>query len=263
MRRPMAQRNRLAYAGHLLARRGYAPEGGESADLTEVQRITSVRSPLDRLRDFLPRGDTLPDAVWEKRHRFLVALLVLHALALPFFGIAMGFSVVHSTLEGGLLPGAIALAALLPGSRKARAGLVSLGLLSCSALLSHFSGGYIETHFHFFLVIIVLGLYEDWLPFGLALGFVVLHHGIGGAIDPKSVYNHPAAQHHPWVWAGIHGVAISIAAAFSIGTWKLNEELRGEKLASARARLRAEADETRRRIQRDLHDGAQQHLVTL
>jgi signal transduction histidine kinase len=211
----------------------------------------------------LPRGDTLPDAVWEKRHRFLVALLAAHALALPIFGMAMGYSAVHSILEGGLIPGIAALAALLPGPRKVRAGLVTLGLLSCSAVLTHFSGGYIEAHFHFFIVIVLVGLYEDWLPFGLALAYVVLHHGIGGAIDPSSVYNHPAAQQHPWRWAAIHGVAISAAGALSIWAWKLNEDLRAQKLTASRARLVAAADETRRRLERDLHDGAQQQLVSL
>jgi signal transduction histidine kinase len=214
------------------------------------------------MRRFLPRGDTLPDAVWEKRHRFLVALLLAHAVALPIFGVAMGYSVVHSVSEGGLLPATAALTALfLPGPRKLRAGLVTLGLLTCSALLTHLSGGYIEAHFHFFLVIILIGLYEDWLPFGLALAYVVLHHGVGGVIDPSSVYNHPAAQQHPWLWAAIHGVAISLAAVFSIGAWKLNEDLRAERLAVMRARLVAAADETRRHIQRDMHDGAQQRLV--
>ena len=239
-------------------------EGGENADVPEVETIASARSPLNRLRGFLPRGDTLPAAVWEKRHRFLVALLGVNALALPIFGIALGYSVVHSVLEGGVIPGAVALAALLiPGSRKIRAGLVTLGLLSCAAMLTHFSGGYIEAHFYFFIVVVIIGLYEDWLPFGLALAYVVLHHGIGGAIDPASVYNHPAAQEHPWRWAAIHGTGISLAAALSIGTWKLNEELRAERLAASRAHLVAAADQTRRRIERDLHDGAQQQLVSL
>jgi signal transduction histidine kinase len=240
----------------------WVSESGDYAALTDVETIASPRSPLNQLRRFLPRGDTLPGAVWEKRHRFLIALLAAHALVLPIFGMAMGYSVVHSILEGGLIPGTVAMAALLiPGPRKLRAGLVSLGLLSCSALLTHFSGGYIEAHFHFFIVIVIIGLYEDWLPFGLALAYVVLHHGIGGAIDPSSVYNHPAAQQHPWRWAAIHGVAISMAGALSIWTWKLNEELRAQKLTASRARLVAAADETRRRIQRDVHDGAQQRLV--
>jgi signal transduction histidine kinase len=239
-------------------------EGAESADLTEMEAITSPAPPPNLLRRFLPRGDTLPDAVWRKRHRFLVALLVAHALALPIFGVAMGFSVMRSVLAGALLPGTLALAGLLiPGPRKVCAGLVSLGLLSCSALLVYFSGGYIEAHFHFFIVIVILGLYEDWLPFGLALVFVQLHHGIGGTIDPSWLYNHPAAQEHPWRWAAIHEAAIGMAAVLSIGTWKLNEELRAQKRTASRARVIAAADETRRRIERDLHDGAQQQLVSL
>jgi signal transduction histidine kinase len=239
----------------------WASDRAETTNLAVLETITSS-SPLSRLRGSLPRGDTLPTPVWEKRHHFLVALLAAHAIVLPIFGIAMGYPVAHSILEGGLMPGTAAFAALLiHGPRKWRAAVATIGLLTCSALLSHFSGGYIEAHFHFFIVIVLIGLYEDWLPFGLALAFVVLHHGIVGTIDPASVYNHPAARQHPWRWAAIHGVAISLAGAFSIWTWKLNEDLRAQKLTASRARLDAAADETRRRIQRDVHDGAQQRLV--
>jgi signal transduction histidine kinase len=45
-----------------------------------------------------------------------------------------------------------------------------------------------------------------------------------------------------------------------VGTAIANAESRGE-LAASRARVVATADETRRRIERDLHDGAQQRLV--
>src|SRR5215210_5800214 len=192
----------------------------------------SPQSRLNRLGRALPRGDTLPDAVWEKRHRFLVALLAAHALALPIFGMAVGFSAVHSILEGGLIPGIAALAALLPGPRKVRAGLVSLGLLSCSAVLTHFSGGYIEAHFHFFVVIVLIGLYEDCVLFVLALAYVVLHHGVVGTIDPASVYNHASAQAHPWRWATIHGIGFSSAVFFSLWASKLNEQLREQKLTA-------------------------------
>jgi len=40
-------------------------------------------------------------------------------------------------------------------------------------------------------------------------------------------------------------------------------ELRNAELVASRARIVAAADESRRRIERDLHDGAQQHLVAL
>jgi signal transduction histidine kinase len=216
------------------------------------------------LRALLPRGDTLPDSVWEKRHRFLTAVLVAHAFILPVFGVAMGFSVGHSVLEGGLVPAAYAAAGLVVREpRKLREALVTVGLLSCSALLTHLSGGYIEAHFHFFIVVVMIGLYEDWLPFGLALGYVVLHHGVVGSIDPSAIYNHPAGQAHPWRWAAIHGAAISLAGAFSIWAWKLNEDIRAQKLKASRAEAAAAAEDARRRIERDLHDGIQQQLVAL
>src|SRR3954451_14452049 len=46
------------------------------------------------------------------------------------------------------------------------------------------------------------------------------------------------------------------------GTAIANAQSRSDLLAS-RARVVAAADESRRRIERDLHDGAQQQLVTL
>jgi GGDEF domain-containing protein len=48
-------------------------------------------------------------------------------------------------------------------------------------------------------------LYQDWLPFGLALGYVVVHHTVLGVLAPNDVVNHPAAQQTPWKWALIHG----------------------------------------------------------
>jgi signal transduction histidine kinase len=176
----------------------------------------------------------------------------------------MGFSFAESILVGGVAPISLALAAIVvPAPRVVRASLVTLGLLSCSALLVYFSGGYIEAHFHFFIVILIIGLYEDWLPLFLALVFVQLHHGITGALAPEYVFNHPSAQNQPWLWAGIHEAGIGVAAVLGIGAWKLNEELRAQKLVAAKARAVALADETRHRIERDLHDGMQQQMVSL
>ena len=47
-----------------------------------------------------------------------------------------------------------------------------------------------------------------------------------------------------------------------VATAMSNATMRGELVAS-RARVIAAADDARRRIERDLHDGAQQQLVTL
>ncbi|HEX2026676.1 MAG TPA: HAMP domain-containing sensor histidine kinase [Nitriliruptorales bacterium] len=99
----------------------------------------------------------------------------------------------------------------------------TLSLVSSSAVLVHLSGGYIELHFHFFVVVALVTLYQQWNPFLLAIGFVALHHGIAGVIDPTSVFNHPSALSHPWRWAGIHAAFIAMASAVGMANWKLNE----------------------------------------
>jgi signal transduction histidine kinase len=59
--------------------------------------------------------------------------------------------------------------------------------------------------------------------------------------------------------------AAGAAAALALRNERLDAELRAryEELRASRSRLVAAGDAARRRIERDLHDGAQQHLVSL
>lgn len=186
------------------------------------------------LRSALPRGQTLPAPAWEKRHRALFLLLCAHALVLPIFGALHGYGVVHSVAHSAVLPLIAAVAYLLRRRRRAAATLVSLGLITSSALLVHLSGGLIEAHFHFFVMIVVLALYEDWLPFLIAAAYVVIHHGLLGAIAPHEVFNHPDALAHPWKWAAIHGAFVTAAGIASVVAWRLNEGARSETHAAYR-----------------------------
>ena len=180
-----------------------------------------------RLRDALPKGRTLPDANWESRHRWMLALLWVNAVGILTFSLARGFSVPHSLLDAAPLVGFALLARQFRGGRKLRSALSATGLLTASAILVHVWDGHIEAHFHFFVMIAVLALYEDWLPFSLAAAYVLLHHGLGGAIDSHAVYNHPDAIAHPWRWAGIHAAFVTAAAIVAMVSWRLNEEVRG------------------------------------
>jgi len=105
---------------------------------------------------------------------------------------------------------------------------MSVGLLTCSAVLIAFWHGQIEAHFHFFVVIVLLTLYEEWLPFLIAAAFVALHHGIVGVLDPADVYNHASAAAHPWRWAAIHAGFIIAAGVAALIAWRLNEDVRDE-----------------------------------
>ena len=175
------------------------------------------------------------------RHRALLALLWMHAVGLTIFALAEHVSVLHS-LAHGLVIAAIASCAMLAhGNRRLAAAFVSVGLITSSALLVHIWGGVIEGHFHFFVMIALLALYEDWLPFLLAAAYVVVHHGLMGALDPGAVYNHRDAVEHPWKWALIHGGFVVAAGTASVVTWRLNENVRAETQAAYRRARESEA----------------------
>jgi diguanylate cyclase (GGDEF)-like protein len=104
-----------------------------------------------------------------------------------------------------------------------RAVAASVGLVSSSAIFVHLSGGYIEAHFHFFVMIGIMALYQEWRPFLVAIAYVVVHHGLMGLIDPTSVFNHPDAQANPLMWAGVHGAFVLAASFVSIVGWRFVE----------------------------------------
>lgn len=184
---------------------------------------TMVRRVAVRLRELMPRGTPLPDEDWSKRHGAISAIALLHVPVVFTYALVMGFGPAHALVE--TLPVAsFALLARRPaGKRLSRELSATLSLVFSSAVLVHLSGGYIELHFHFFVIVALVTLYQQWNPFLVAIAFVALHHGIAGAIDPTSVYNHPSALAHPWRWAGVHAGFISMASAVGLANWKLNE----------------------------------------
>lgn len=193
------------------------------------------------LRAWLPKGGLLSEDVWRARHRWIVRLLWVHAAVIAVVVALRGFEPLHAFLEGSIVAVSALLASRASG-RRTQGIVASFGLLSASAILVHLSGGYIEMHFHFFVMIIVISLYQDWSPFLLAIGYVVLHHGIVGVLDPDSVYNHPDAVASPWKWAGIHGFFILGASIASLVSWRLNEMTLLSRLATER-QARAAAEE--------------------
>jgi diguanylate cyclase (GGDEF)-like protein len=175
------------------------------------------------VRGALPHGQLLTPEVWARRHRGIVVLLWLHVAALTGFGVARGRGLTHALLEGSVVA-LFALVAAHPAiGRRARSAAAVVGLSTSSAILVHLSGGVIEAHFHFFVMVGVITLYQDWLPFGLALGYVVVHHGLLGALRPTDVFNHPAAWQQPWKWALIHGGFVLAASVAYLVNWRLSE----------------------------------------
>jgi diguanylate cyclase (GGDEF)-like protein len=194
----------------------------------EKRSTRPVADFLTKARAVLPQGNTLPHDVWLHRHRWLVSLLAAQGVGMIIYALVQGFPLLHSIQEGGVLI-AFAIAAWVARDHQRVAGVVcSIGLISTSAILVHVSGGLIEAHFHFFVMIILLTLYEDWIPFLIAAAYVLIHHGVMGAISPGSVYNHPDAIAHPFKWAIIHAVFVTGAGAAAVVAWRLNETYRAE-----------------------------------
>jgi len=195
-----------------------------------------VRGYARRVATQLPQGRLLPDAVWRRRHRSITVLLWLHVPALLAFAIVRGYGVLHSTTEM-LLVISLAIVASLPRlGRGPRSAAAALGLVACSALLIHFWDGQSEGHFHFFVVVSLLILYQDWLPFLIAVGFVVLHHGVLGSAMPGTVFGSQTAASHPWSWALIHGAFILAASAANIVSWRATEQLLRDPLTGLAGR---------------------------
>jgi signal transduction histidine kinase/CheY-like chemotaxis protein len=153
----------------------------------------------------------------------VLVLLWLHAVGILGFGVLTGAGLAHSCAEASGVVGSAVLAACGRLSRTWRAAIASFGLVTASAVLVHLSGGYIELHFHFFVMLLIIALYQAWLPFLLTIGYVALHHGVLGTLDPAAVYNHPAAWAHPWRWAGLHALFVLAASLACLLHWRVIE----------------------------------------
>jgi diguanylate cyclase (GGDEF)-like protein/PAS domain S-box-containing protein len=104
--------------------------------------------------------------------------------------------------------------------------MVCVALLTSSSLLVHLWGGQTEGHFHFFVMVTLLATYEEWFPYLLAFVYVLVHHGLMGALDAASVFSDPGAQHHPWRWAAVHALFISALGVVNVVSWRMNENAR-------------------------------------
>ena len=176
-----------------------------------------------RVRDALPRGRQLSDEAWQGRHRFLRTVLWALWPVLAVVGLARGYSVPHTLVESSPVLMFAAAGTYAPG-RRYPAILVCIGLLTFDAVLVHFTGGLIEAHFTFFILVPLVALYQDIVAFFVAIGFVALQHTAMSLLDPESVFNHAAAQHKPLLWAGVHAGFVIVLVAVILVFWRFAEQ---------------------------------------
>jgi len=206
-----------------------------------------------RRLSWLPRGRALTQRDFAWRHRVVCILLALHLPALVVLTAVRGHGPAMGLLEA--LPVAALLGiALAPIGRRQQALAASLGLVLCSALLVYVFDGMIEAHFHFFVAVAVIALYQDWTVYALAIAFVAVEHGLVGVLAPHAVFDHGG---NPWVYAAIHAFAICAESAVLVVFWWANEQTRAREdslrlqLSEGQQSVRARLEETDR-IRADL-----------
>jgi diguanylate cyclase (GGDEF)-like protein len=176
----------------------------------------------DQAARLLPAGRMLPEAVWQRRHRGIVRIALASDAVLVLLSWWWG----HGQLATAVVlvaVGAPLLPAVVPAlHRSVRAGATTLSLMAASVALVHLWEGVTEAHFVFFVMVGVVSLYQDWVPFGIALLVVTVHHGVVGTLYPHAVFGHNG-MHDPWLWAAIHAAFVLAASLAHLASWRLNE----------------------------------------
>jgi signal transduction histidine kinase len=223
---------------------------GSAGKAPRVPRLTApAPSAVGAGRGWLPRGQQLGTADFRWRHRIVCALLAAHVPVVLVLALVR-VSATHAVLESLPLLALLA-AALYPLGRRLQGLAASLGLFTCSAMLVHLFDGATEVHFHYFVVVAVVALYQDWTVYALAILFVAVQHGLMGVLAPGTVFEREGS---PWLLAGVHAGFILAESAVLVLFWRASEVSRREedRLRSAlaegsdsvQARL-AEADRIR------------------
>ncbi|SNS41926.1 diguanylate cyclase (GGDEF) domain-containing protein [Geodermatophilus pulveris] len=183
-----------------------------------------TRALPQRLATALPEGRHLPEEVWQRRHRAVLLVAATQAGGLGLMTLLLG----RSPLAAGLVTLAVAcplLLTVLPGAgRGLRSAAATASLLTASVVLVWSTEGLTEAHCHFFVMVGLAALYQDWLPFGMALAVVLAHHGVVGTLFPHAVFGPDAAPHSPWTWALVHGAFVLAASLAHLAAWRLNEQ---------------------------------------
>jgi methyl-accepting chemotaxis protein len=163
----------------------------------------------------------VPADQWAPRHRAICALLLAHLPGLAVLGAAEGFGPAH--IAADLMPLAVlaALAAWPSATQLARSIFAALGLVTASAMTVHTAGGAIEAHFHFFVMLPIIGLYLDWRPFALAVGYIVAHHAGFALLFPEQVYPGDPSLRTVLAKSAIHAAFVVAEIVALLATFRL------------------------------------------
>jgi signal transduction histidine kinase len=205
-------------------------------------------APAPRVRaSWLLRAGVLPEADWAWRHRVVCWVLAAHVPALTLLALLQGEPA--QVLFVVLPLGALLALAYGPLSRRLRGLAASLGLLTASALLVHLLDGVGEAHFHYFVTVALIGLYQEWTLYALAIALAGLQQGVPAlGVDGRSA---------DWGAAIALTLAVLAESAVLVIFWRANETSRAQseqmraELHAGRSTVEARLAETDR-IRADL-----------
>ncbi|MPZ74179.1 MAG: GHKL domain-containing protein [Nitriliruptorales bacterium] len=167
-------------------------------------------------------GESLDDDAWARRHRLLLWLLAAHIPGLAAVAAIArhppGLALVEVFCVLVALAGGVVL-----GSRALRSAAVALGLVVGGSVLVHVTGGIAVSHLHFFVVLGLVALYQDWRPYLVAVVYVVLGYAVGGVLAPELIYDDPSALQQPWRWSAMHAGFILAVSGAHVLLWKHTE----------------------------------------
>ena len=191
-----------------------------------MSTTTGVADRLNGLFESIPDGSKIDADTWDRRHRIMLVIAALHVPLLVGLGLLEG----PEPISGATLPaigtselvlwvgavGALTAVAALPMlPRRARSGAIALALTWASTVLVSFSGGFIEAHFHYFVAVVWLAMYEDWVPLAIGVAVVAGTHQLFSVLEMGMMFNHePAMQNHGF-WSNVHA-AFVLAGVFGI-----------------------------------------------
>jgi methyl-accepting chemotaxis protein len=184
----------------------------------------------------------LSDEGFARRHRALlgvlwatlvldVAVALIHDRSTSHHG---GSERATEFLVWGFIGGTAlcAIAGGLATGRRARAASVGLGMMLTSDALVHAGGGLTDLHFAFFVALALVGLYQDWVPFAVAVLVVAVHHLLIGLVAPTAVFSDPRAQENPAPWALMHAAFVLAMCAAQVVQWRFTAQAQAEALVA-------------------------------
>ncbi|MEP6697373.1 MAG: histidine kinase dimerization/phospho-acceptor domain-containing protein [Pseudonocardiales bacterium] len=148
-----------------------------------------------------------------------MAVLTFHLPALFAYGFLNGNRILL-TLAGMAVIGVLLALAAMPGGRVRQSLAATMGLMSCSAVLVALSHDASVAHFHFFVMTILVALYQDWRPFVTAFVFVLGEQLAAGVLSFHSVSEDGSGGIRDAVLlAVVHGAFIAAAGAVLMVFW--------------------------------------------